>query len=169
MIKAIVYKSNTGFTKEYAQLLSKEVGIPAYDLKEAKKEVANNEEIMYMGWVMAGAINSFKKAVKRYSIKGICAVGMSLPTEEQNTDIIQKNNLNKDEFFYLQGGFDMEKLTGIYKFMMKSMQATIQKDLEKKENKTEQDLQTLEMMKGRVNYVSIENLKEVIEFAKANK
>lgn len=169
MIKAIVYKSNTGFTKEYAQLLSKEVGIPAYDLKEAKKKVANNEEIMYMGWVMAGTIKSFKKAVKKYSIKGVCAVGMSMPIEEQNTDIIQKNNLNKDEFFYLQGGFDMEKLTGIYKFMMKSMQATIQKGLEEKENKTEQDLQTLEMMKGRVNYVSIENLKEVIEFAKANK
>ena len=35
-IKAIVYTSETGHTKEYAQLFARQTGLPAYDLKTAK-------------------------------------------------------------------------------------------------------------------------------------
>ena len=33
MIKAIVYKSSTGHTKQYAEMLGDSLKIPAYDLK----------------------------------------------------------------------------------------------------------------------------------------
>ena len=39
MIKAIVYKSNSGFTKEYALMLSKKLVLPVYDIKEANKSL----------------------------------------------------------------------------------------------------------------------------------
>lgn len=168
MIKAIIYTSNSGFTKEYAELLSKEVNIPVYELKKIKNEVAKNEEILYMGWIMGGMVIGLNKALKKYNIKAVCCVGMSKPNEKQNEDIIKQNNLNKDTFFYLQGGFDMEKLSGIYKFMMKSIKSNVEKSLQEKENKTEEDLQTLEMMRGRVDCVSKENLENIINFIKSN-
>ena len=42
MIKAIVYKSNSGFTKEYALMLSKKLTLPVYDIKEANKSLFKN-------------------------------------------------------------------------------------------------------------------------------
>ena len=36
MIKAIVYKSNTGHTEQYAHLLSGKLNIPCYSLREAR-------------------------------------------------------------------------------------------------------------------------------------
>ncbi len=38
MIKAIVYQSKTGHTKEYAESLSKELKIPCYSVQDGKKK-----------------------------------------------------------------------------------------------------------------------------------
>ena len=43
MIKAIVYNSETGFTKEYAEMLYKKINIPCYTIKEAKKKLNKQE------------------------------------------------------------------------------------------------------------------------------
>ena len=37
-MKAIVYTSQTGFTKRYAELLSEATGVPAWSAKEAAKQ-----------------------------------------------------------------------------------------------------------------------------------
>jgi flavodoxin len=34
-MKAIVYKTNTGSTKRYAEMLAKDTGLPAYELRQA--------------------------------------------------------------------------------------------------------------------------------------
>ena len=39
MIKAIIYQSKTGHTKEYAKSLSKELKIPCYSVQDAKEKV----------------------------------------------------------------------------------------------------------------------------------
>ena len=36
MIKSIVYKSSTGHTKQYAEMLGESLKIPVYNLEEAK-------------------------------------------------------------------------------------------------------------------------------------
>lgn len=36
-MKAIVYISNTGHTKKYAELIGEKTGLPVYELSEAKK------------------------------------------------------------------------------------------------------------------------------------
>lgn len=38
MVKAIIYQSKTGHTKEYAEYLSKELSIPCYSVCEAKEK-----------------------------------------------------------------------------------------------------------------------------------
>lgn len=163
MIKAIVYTSNSGFTKKYAEILGNEIKIPVYDLKDAK--INKDDEILYMGWIMAGKIQKYNKASEKYNIKAVCAVGMSRSNEKQKNEIIQKSNI-KTPFFYLQGGFDMNKLSGIYKFMMKTLQKIVQPKIEAKANKTEEEIEMLDMMKNGKDCVKKENLNEIINWIK---
>lgn len=40
-MNAIIYTSNTGTTKEYAELLGHHTGLPVYSLKKAKDMICN--------------------------------------------------------------------------------------------------------------------------------
>ena len=60
MIQAILYLSNTGFTEKYAQLLKKRLNIPAYSMKSSIP-LANDSEIIYLGWLKAGFVSGYKK------------------------------------------------------------------------------------------------------------
>lgn len=72
MLKAIVYESNTGHTKEYAEMLGKKLEIPAFTIKEAKKELNKNDEIIFLGWIFATKIMGLNK-VKKYNVKCVGA------------------------------------------------------------------------------------------------
>ena len=53
---AIVYTSNTGYTRQYALLLGAQTGLPVYALDEARKCLAPGCAILYLGWLMAGKV-----------------------------------------------------------------------------------------------------------------
>ena len=74
-ISAIVYTTNTGYTKKYAELLSKHTGLPLYSLKDATK-LSKGEPIIYLGWLMAGVIKGYKRASKSFTVSAVCGVGM---------------------------------------------------------------------------------------------
>ncbi len=120
-MRAIVYTSNTGFTKRYAELLSKETGLPAYELEEAKPKLDTGAEIIYLGWLMAGGIKGYKTAIKRYRVRAVCAVGMGRLKEGLLDELKARNGIKGAELFYLQGGFEMARLSGVYRLMMKLM------------------------------------------------
>ena len=75
-MKAIVYTSNTGTTKEYAELLSDKLSLPYYSLDEIKYKVKPGSKIIYLGWIMASGVKGYKKVVKDYDVRAVCAVGM---------------------------------------------------------------------------------------------
>ena len=103
MIQAIVYTSNTGSTERYAKLLGHETDLPAYSLEEAKKILKSGAQIIYLGWIMAGGIQGYREAEKRYQISMVCAVGME-PAGKQQRDVREKNNIPAEvELFTLQG------------------------------------------------------------------
>ena len=60
-MEAIVYTSNTGTTKEYAELLGSKLSLPVYSLNEAKTNLKADSEIIYLGWIMASSIKGYKK------------------------------------------------------------------------------------------------------------
>lgn len=168
-MKAIVYTSNSGFTKHYAELLSEETGLRAYELEEARHKLDTGAEIIFMGWLMAGGVKGYQQAAKRYKVKAVCAVGMGSFKESLLNEIKARHGITSAEVFYLQGGFDMAKLRGIYKLTMKAMLKMTSKKLETKADKTEEDIEILEMSKGRIDKVRIENLAEVIAWLKKQK
>lgn len=161
-MKAIVFTSNSGFTKRYAELLAAETGLPVYELKKARGKLSAGEEIIYLGWLMAGIVKGYKKAAKRYRVKAVCAVGMARPSDKIIDEIREKHQITDAGVFYLQGGFDMEKLHGVYKFMMKTMAKTIGKELEAKADKTDEEAEMLDMYKNGRDMVRPDNLSEVI-------
>lgn len=163
-MKAIVYTSNSGFTKKYAGLLSAKTALPVYNLKEAKDRLSKGDEIIYMGWLCAGGVEGYNKAVKSYSVKAVCAVGMGSPTEKVIAETKVRHHIENIKIFYLQGGFDINKLHGIYKFMMKMMAKTVAKKLEAKPNKTAEEADMLDMMQNGRDCVKEENLAPIIDW-----
>ena len=163
-INAIVYKSNTGHTKQYAEMLAEKTGLPIYTLPEAEKQLYPNDSIIYLGWLMAGKVQGYSDAEKRYDITAVCGVGKGAQGSQVD-DIRKANKISENTpVFNMQGGFDLNKLHGVYKMMMSVMVKTVGKSLREKSDRTPDEDITLEMMTNGGNYVSEENLSEVLRW-----
>lgn len=144
-IKAIVYTSNTGNTRAYAELLSEKTGLPLYTVKESK-QLEKNIPIIYMGWLMAGRIKDYEKAAKRFDIKIL--IGSCLGTTGSMDVSVRKSHKLPESFpvFTLWGGFDMKKLKGIYKFLMKIVGKAIKNKINQQETRSDEDLKIIDML-----------------------
>lgn len=161
-MKAIVYSSNTGSSKRYAEMLSVKTGVPAYDIKNCD-ELAADAEIIFIGWIMAGTIQGLEAARQKFqTITAVCAVGM-MKSESQDAAVKEKNSITC-EFFSLSGAFDINKLTGMYKMMMGMMTSMLKKKL-KESNDPKAD-EALKMFTEGFDLVNESQLDGVVEFMK---
>lgn len=161
---AILYTSNTGYTRQYAQMLGGKLGLPVYPLQEAFSELPRGSSVIYLGWLMAGKVQGYAQAAKRYRIGAVCGVGMGA-TGSQIQDLRRANALPDSlPVFTMQGGFDMNRLRGIYKFMMTVMAKTAGKGLADKTDRTPEEDAMLELLLHGGSRVSEDNLKSVLEW-----
>lgn len=169
-MKAVVYVSNSGYTKEYAQMIGKLCDLEVYSLKEASSHLAKGDPIVFLGWVMASGIRGFQKADNVYDVKAVAAVGMT-PEGEENTNLIKsKHRIDLlPPFFYLQGGFDIKRLHGFYRWIMLKISKSILAQINKKEDKTKAEEKMIEMLTVGGSCVSEENAHEMIEWIRAHK
>ena len=159
---AIVYTSNTGFTAQYASLLGGETGLPVYSLEDASKSLPQSSPIVYLGWLTAGKVQGYDKAVTKFNLQALCAVGMA-KSGSQMEDVRKSNNLPQGlPLFTLQGGFDLKKLRGIYRLMMLVMSKTVAKQLAAKPDRTPDEEDMLDLFQNGGNRVSLENLRPVL-------
>lgn len=164
LIKGIVYTSKAGHTKKYAEILGKKLNLPVYELSVAFKKLQKGSEIIYLGWLMAGKVKGLKKASKHFDIKAICGVGMS-SGDSQLVDMSKANQISGSAtVFYLQGGFEIEKLHGIYKLMMKVMKSTLGKGLADKQNRTQEEDDMLNLMIHGGDMVKENNLMQIVDW-----
>ena len=159
---AIVYTSNTGFTAQYASLLGGETGLPVYSREDASKSLPQSSPIVYLGWLTAGKVQGYDKAVTKFNLQALCAVGMA-KCGSQMEDVRKSNNLPQGlPLFTLQGGFDLKKLRGIYRLMMLVMSKTVAKKLAAKPDRTPDEEDMLDLFQNGGNRVSLENLRPVL-------
>ena len=159
---AIVYVSNTGSSKAYAEMLSEKTGISAYDFRNCSS-VPEDAEVIFIGWVMAGAIQGLKEAREKFgSLKAVIAVGM-MKSEKQDNDLKEKNAIT-EPFFSLPGAFDMKKLTGMYKMMMGMMVKMMKSKLKEMDDPKTKDV--VEKFEEGFDMVDEKHLSEVLEFLK---
>ncbi len=161
-MEAIVYTSNTGSTEQYARMLGEKTGLPVYSMKESP--VPAGAEILYLGWVMASNVMGYKDAAKKYKVKALCGVCMAATGSQMND--LRKANAVPEEIpiFSIQGGFDIRKLHGIYRFMMNVMAKTAGKALAKKTDRTAEEDDMLDMMLHGGDRVNEANLKAVLDW-----
>ena len=162
-IDAIVYTSNTGYTKEHATLLAKKLELPVYSLDEAQKNLPKQSTIIYLGWLMASTVQGYKSAAKLYNIAVLCAVCLG-PSGSLLDEVKKVNKIPESlPLFTLQGGFDMERLHGIYKFIMKIVKKALIKEIEGKDAKNEEDENLLKLLEHGGSAVRAEDHAPIIE------
>lgn len=110
---AIVYCSNTGSTRRYAEALAEKTGLPCLALDEAA--AAAPDDVVFLGWVLGGDVQGLKQLRESgLPVKAIGAVGIMA----QEADKVKEKNCEEGEaFFFLPGAFDVKKLKGLYKLM----------------------------------------------------
>ena len=162
-IKAIVYESNTGFTKEYAELLSGIIKVPAIPTIDNSMIFGEREPVIFLGWICAGKINGLRLAVLKYNPIIIAGVGMTPMSDVYAFALAQQNNIDVP-FYYLQGGIHRERLKGFYKMMFKLVANPILRKADKdKSQLTENDLQMVNLIKNGGSFVKPENLDEIVK------
>ena len=160
MPTAIVYTSKTGFTRQYALLLGKRLGLPVYSLEDALYGMDQGSPILYLGWIHASVIRDYRKAAKKFSVCAVCGVGLC--DTGTLTDQVRKATAIPASIplFTLQGGFDRSKLKGLDKLMI----SMLVKGLSSQEKRSEQDERMLALLQTDGNYVSPDNLKEILDW-----
>ena len=114
-ISAVVYCSNTGHTKRYAQMFAEKTGLPLYDGAQAQKDLPRGTRIVFFGWLLSGKIQGFEKAWKKFDVAAACSVGL-YPDSERFRAYVERNNILIDtQYFHLRGTlFYEEKHSALY-------------------------------------------------------
>lgn len=148
----VIYNSQTGFTKRYAEWIAEAMGADCFELSAAKKkDLAAYDAIIFGSWACAGGISKlgwFKGNVDRWRDKKLIAfcVGAS-PIDSPEIDPALKRNFTESErekisVFYCPGGLNYEKMPAPSKLMMKMLLIT----LKAKKGKTEADQEMIKMI-----------------------
>lgn len=151
-VSAIVYTSGTGFTAQYAALLARQTGLPLYRLEEC--DLPRDAQALYLGWLCAGKIQGLKKAMGRFQVAGICAVGMA--PEADPAKLAGDNRCQQLPLFYLRGGYAPARIRGKNKIMMAMMKAILAKKTDA------QSREALEAMERGADWTSAPQLAPVL-------
>lgn len=153
----IVYNSNTGTTKKYAEALASRLSCEAV---EASKAGEITDDVIFMSWVMMNEISGLSDARAKYNLKMVTATGCLSLKEKGKEELISKNNIT-EKFVLLPGAFSVKNLTGMYKMMMKMALNMMKGQL--KNSKDPMDAKVLEMMEEGIDLYDESKLDEVEE------
>lgn len=155
----IIYRSNTGFTKAYAEMLGKAEKRKVYSVAQAEGAVEPGAAVFYMGPLMAGHISGVDQAVKRYRVVGVCGVGMSPPGQKVLENLAKANYVPGAPIFYLQGGWAPKKVSWLKRRMVGMATRSTREALrDKGSRRTPEEQAQLEFLLKGGSYVSFDRL-----------
>lgn len=168
----VIYNSQTGFTKRYAEWIAEATGADCLELSDAKKkDLAAYGAIIFGGWACAGSINKiswFKANIDRWAGKKLIAfcVGAS-PIENPEIEIALKQNFNESEqkkvkTFYCPGGINYEKMSTPSKLMMKMFV----KMMKAKKDKTEAEQIMVKMLSSSYDISDKKYIDPILQYLK---
>lgn len=172
MKTAVIYNSQTGFTKRYAQWIADAFLADCVELSAAKnKDFSQYDAIVFGGWACGGTISKlawFKSHIDQWKGKKLIAfcVGASpiespqvQPALDQNFTDEEKKNV---KVFYCPGGFDYEKMPLPSKLMMK----VFTKVLKSKKNKNDYEQEMLKMISSSYDISDKKYIEPIIDALK---
>ena len=170
-MKAIVlYNSQTGFTKKYADWIVEATGCEAADIKKASKlNLFEYDAIVFGSWCQAGKIKKiewFKKIMPELYESGkklfVYFVGSS-PSDSPEIPVAIDINFTpaqkeKVKVFYCPGGLNYENMGFASKLAMKM----ILKEMKAKKNQTEDELRIINTLSQNYDITDKKYVEEII-------
>ena len=167
MFSAVLYNSCTGSCKHYAELISKELAIPAFEL--GKEKIGDNDKIVYIGWLLAGKIMGYAEAAEKYKIGAVVQVGMAPVSAGSEAAARAKNDIDANvPLFCQQGGFNLKKLPLHFRLIMKLKNKEIAARLKAKSELNEQERATLKMAETGIGEPASWCICDIVEWCKAH-
>jgi len=166
----IIYGSQYGSTKRYAEHLSETTGIEAVDYKKAK-DIKGYDRIIFMGGLYAGGVLGLKKTVGKMAGNQeliIVTVGMTNPSEIEYFSGIRKSIksqipskfYNEEKIFHFRGGIDYSRLRLKHRFMMSMFHKMVLKTPESQ--RTADAKAMLETYGQKVDFVDFTSLEKIV-------
>ena len=165
MKTVVIYHSQTGFTKRYAQWIAEAAKADCFDFSNAKKKNLDSYDTIIFGAGGISKLNWFKSNVEKWSNKRLIVfcVGAS-PIENPDVALALKQNFDKPELknvhaFYCPGGLNYEKMPTPSKLMMKLFIKT----LKKKKDKTEEEETMIKMISSSYDISDKKYIEPILE------
>ncbi len=173
----IIYTSQTGFTKKYAEWIAERTKGEVMELKEAQKKTAGffeeYEAIVYGGWTMAGSVVKVKwfldkaTAWKGKKLALFCVGGSPVDSPDIAT-MLQKVLTDEQrgyvKAFYCQGGFNYEKMKAPSRFAMKMFVRML-----KKKDATEEERTMAQAVSKSYDISDIKYTDPIVEYLEGEK
>lgn len=173
MKTAVIYHSQTGFTKRYAQWIAEAANADCFELSEArKKNLTAYEAIVFGSWACAGGISKlgwFKKNIKNWPDKKLivfCVGGSPIDNPDIEPTLAQNfkgGDAKRVNVFYCPGGFNYEKMSAPSKLMMKMFVKT----LKAKKDKTEAEEVMIKMISSSYDISDKKYIAPILECLEA--
>ena len=171
VIDAIIYKSNTGHTKRYAEMLSEILNIPAVTTRYAFTKLSKGSNVIFMGWIRGVDYIGYNTFIKKHTVKAACVVG----AVETGTDLLEyvrkKNKISNDiPVFYLRGGYNKEAVKGADRQMAEAIIEKLAKKRKKLDSCGEKlsayETELLETLIYGGDFVEAKRLCEIVSWYK---
>ena len=170
----VIYKSKSGFTKEYAKWIAHELSADIFEASKVNSEIASEyDAIIYGGGLYAVGINGVEFVTENLDkFKGkkvvVFATGAS-PYKEEVVGVVSNKNFTLEQqkqirFFYFRGGFDFSKLKPVDKVLMTLMKWRIK--MKDKNKLTPDETGMLAVYDHPENYTTKENIDVLIAYVK---
>lgn len=164
----IVYKSKTGHTKKYAEMLANATKCKACSLEEALTSLPKQEKVLFMGWIMAGHISGIDQAVRRWNVVCAVGVGMAPPSKEALATLVKANYIPNAPVFYLQGGWAPKQVGWFLRRAVGMVTRGTRKALLAKSRRTPDEEAYLNMLLRGGSFVEYQNLKPIQQWLETN-
>lgn len=168
----IVYGSQYGSTRRYAEKLSEQTGIPAVGYKDVPN-LSDMKIIIYLGGLYAGGVLGLAKTLRNFSLQNgqkliLVTVGLADPNEPENQHNIRTSLqkqlpaglLDQAKIFHLRGGIDYQQLSFGHRTMMKLLYQSLRRTpLEKQ---TAENRALIETYGKKVDFTDFGALKPIV-------
>lgn len=174
MKKLIVYGTQYGTTKRYAEKFSEIMDTPCISYEEVKA-LSNYDVVIHFGGLYAGGVKGLKTTIKALPENTrliIVTVGLADVSDEENINNIRRairrqvpaRLMDNTMIFHLRGGIDYKKLNFKHKTMMTLLYNKAKKLPEEKKNAEVRAM--IETFNSTVDFVDYRALDQIAEAIK---
>lgn len=171
-MKIIIYGSQYGTTRKYAEELGKLTGVEVKSYDQIK-DINTYDTIVYLGALYAGGVIGMKKTFKNFHDAAnkivIATVGLADPTDSENIANIRNGMakqlpegvLERAHIIHLRGGIDYSSLSLKHKTMMAMLYKKANGLPE--EEKTAEVKAMIDTYNTKVDFTDLARLGEIVE------